>query len=922
MLRTAGCLFIIIAFMAPLRCEASGPNRRDKFEAVFRGGSLVGLCDGPETLVKGDPAPSSGSRLGTTEGSFETPGREEVTLASGGPQSFKTSLPVAPSRGTASIVQECSIAPDTGDLLVTQVATSDAVSIKSVAWTVEGIPLGMNIIVPGAGGVRLTKDSPEDRYSFPWPMGWEAQLVIVEGSGGGFSVWSDDSANRYKSLVVKRTPQGWTLEFSTENVAPFEGKRECSSVTWRLNTYRGDWRVPAKRYREWAAAAFHLKEAKKSEPAWVKEIRAAIILSYQNGDKLDFLAKSFDPKQTLLYVQDWRNHLFDRNYPDYDARPGVESFIDKAHSFGFRVMLYTNFWGVDAKHPLLKKFSAVQIRSKAPPYEAMVYRNTRQTPPIVVAYINPASKRWREEFIGRVKQVVQTLGADAIHLDQNFHAHNDSNGLIDGQTMLEGVLALHRELREALPNVALGGEGLNELTYRSLSFAQRHVYSAMKGTIDHGALSTAHPISSYLFLPHVKLYFWPGFAAPDEKPQVYNAWRENWRVWGVLPAAKLIRTPLDALATPQGFLRQNLDEIHFWQKEHVEPDMDGEWPDGVLFPYKTSSGQRVIQTKDRALMYGDQEISRTISDVSEVKLPGHIDNWKVYDENRIFGLDPRQWYAYFSEPRDQAAFHVAALQPGFRISEHECAAEDFRAAIVQSGGVVVDFTSSLAEAASGVRLTDGRVEERQGAFSGLGGSLSGAAGTLRMVPPSKRGLSADFESDKVPQAVGIGVTFARFKVRLPEGKRLRFVTEVGLDGRSIGRGMSDGVNFHFQLRDANRLLARQKFYSAAKADIWEVDISNFAGREVKVELSVDPGPENNATEDRAIWYRPRIEEDLSTMEGRIVLANPPDWLAAAAQAKGISVQEKNGQTVLDVPVPGQINLRLEKAAHSENATRK
>ena len=40
--------------------------------------------------------------------------------------------------------------------------------------------------------------------------------------------------------------------------------------------------------------------------------------------------------------------------------------------------------------------------------------------------------------------------------------------------MMQGSIELHRELAAALPNVALSGEGLNEITCRYESFAQRH----------------------------------------------------------------------------------------------------------------------------------------------------------------------------------------------------------------------------------------------------------------------------------------------------------------------------------------------------------------------------------------------------------------------------------------------------------------
>ena len=79
-------------------------------------------------------------------------------------------------------------------------------------------------------------------------------------------------------------------------------------------------------------------------------------------------------------------------------------------------------------------------------------------------------------FTEAMVELCRHTQADALHLDQTLCIYNDHNGRIDGLSMLQGSIQLHRQLREALPQVALSGEGLNEVTCRYEAFAQRHVW--------------------------------------------------------------------------------------------------------------------------------------------------------------------------------------------------------------------------------------------------------------------------------------------------------------------------------------------------------------------------------------------------------------------------------------------------------------
>lgn len=552
-----------------------------------------------------------------------------------------------------------------GDLVVTPSGQCPDGDLWGVSWAIGPIPREMNIIVPTAGGKIMRWDGASGEMNADQPMG-EAPLVIVEGKGYGFSVWAEDPAMTFKRIRVSKGEAGWIIRFFAINQAPFKQTTTVQSPPWRVSVYQGDWRVPARRYREWADQAFKPIPAAQQQPAWVKDIRCVFV--FRSKMDFDALAKVLDPRQTLLFLPAWRQQYFDRDYPSYDKfANGALDLIKDARSHGFRVMLYTNFFQVSFDNALYPEMQQYQILKENGERRGWV--NNRHVPPVRGAYINPASKKFRQEFISRMVKLIQETGADAIHLDQDFHCHNDFAGKVDGMTMPEGVMALHRELREALPEIALGGEGINELTYRYLAFAQRHVFPLMHSGIDKAKLDDFHPITSYLMAPSVKFYGWMGLPGARGQGQEFAAWREALQWWGTIPTITDERAPsTEDLLHPTGFLRMALEEAAFWQKEQVEPDMESAWPSDVCFPFKTASGERVVRTTDRKLLCGQRIISQTIHESSAVQLPGTIPGWLLYDSQKCFGLNPREWYPYFPDARDMGAPHVDHTPPATTVT--------------------------------------------------------------------------------------------------------------------------------------------------------------------------------------------------------------------------------------------------------------
>ncbi|MDH7571639.1 MAG: DUF6259 domain-containing protein, partial [Armatimonadota bacterium] len=473
----------------------------------------------------------------------------------------------------------------------------------------------------------------------------------------------------------------------------------------RVSLYRGDWRVPAQRYRQWAEANLRPVRVTHQEPSWVRHVRCCVITG-MSIPVIEALAGRLDPAQTLLYIPSWRKAGYDRDYPTYD-QPLAElgPFLARAHQLGYRVMLHVNYFGCDPLNPLYPQFEPFQVRSPWGAHEKQWW-TWPADPPIRFAYINPAHRGWRDLFVARMRQLCSEFPVDALHLDQTLCIFNDHNGRIDNMNMVEGNVALHRELREALPHVALSGEGLNEVTYRYEAFAQRHAYGLRhaEGTWDRALLRMAHPISSYLLRPYTIVYGYLGCAAPTQA-QLYAAWNEVYQHLGVIPTLK---PSLEQVRNPTGFTRQFFDEVKAWQENRLEIDTEGPWPATVSFPYRTANGQRAVRTSDRRLLVGTREVSRTVTDVSEVRGPGSIPGWFAYDGKRIFGLNPDAWYPYFADARDPNVFHVEELPRGIVPA---MVAENPGMAVVRTrpaeGSALSDLVAMLDRAQCGSRPFEG-----------------------------------------------------------------------------------------------------------------------------------------------------------------------------------------------------------------------
>ena len=164
-----------------------------------------------------------------------------------------------------------------GDLLLEQEGTSDTEGVYGIQWGCGNLNVrDLNLILPADGGQVIDATTPFTSRSFSYPGSWEVQLAILQGEQGGFFVRGEDKTFQFKVLHYEKDIESFSIGFETQNQAPFDGLTSAKSVVWRLNTYSGDWRVPARQYRDWMERAF--KPWRLDElPAWVGDIGLVVI---------------------------------------------------------------------------------------------------------------------------------------------------------------------------------------------------------------------------------------------------------------------------------------------------------------------------------------------------------------------------------------------------------------------------------------------------------------------------------------------------------------------------------------------------------------------------------------------------------------------------------------------------------------------
>ena len=415
--------------------------------------------------------------------------------------------------------------PHTDDLLIDMEGLSDTPGVIGMQWGISYLDIqNLSVIAPVDGGQMIDATTDVNYKYYPYPFsgtGWEAQLAIVQGAGGGFYVRNTDNTFQFKQFIYDRLENSVALNFGTHNQAPFDTYTTGNTRLWRFNIYAGDWRVPARLYRDWMEQAFDAKRLSE-KAVWVEDITlfvgsARSYIWLTNTKFLDALATWVDPTKTVVMAKLWSNpQEWSRapyeHHPIYDPMPELENFLEVAKRHGFRVILYSDMHAFSVENPLYPEFMQYQYRD---PWNGKLLGN---------ALINPASSAFRELLVSQLKAVWDAYDFAGFLMDTSFYAINDANGLIDGLNSVQGGVELYKELGEAMPGAIFAGERLHEGTFAFESLALRPI-------IRRG---NAHLISAFLFSPFTH-FISDAPVNPDRDPVTHQEILNYNEIVGVMP---------------------------------------------------------------------------------------------------------------------------------------------------------------------------------------------------------------------------------------------------------------------------------------------------------------------------------------------------------------------------------------------------
>lgn len=445
--------------------------------------------------------------------------------------------------------------PATGDVCVSPDGISNRRGVRTVQWRFALHPQA-TAILPVINGTQIKPgtDYPGSGW-FVWPQEWNAQLAIIQSDSACLMVHCQDTSLQYKSLQLHRDKERTELGFGNETPGPLSENRTAGGIEWRLNVYKGDWKVPAGRYREWMQKTYQLAGKRAGRPAWVDQVSLAVCWAGANEAMLDALAEVHPPGQTLIHLSEWRRDKYDHNYPDYTPAEKVPAYMAKAAKLGFHVMPHFNYFAVYYQHPFFQEVRDFQMRSPDT-MEPQGWHWPPETHDYTrMAYIHPGLGLLRNQLVQAVTEACDRVGAHVAFLDQTLCTWNTDNGLVQGMNAVAGMRRLHEQFNQVRPDLMLVGEGLNEISFQRQCFAQAHIRDVWGSILaEDKHVEAAHPLCSFLWSGHTRLI---GYHHLNPRNADCEKVAELYHRMGAIPTL-IVSEPND-LKTPAPVVQRTLE---------------------------------------------------------------------------------------------------------------------------------------------------------------------------------------------------------------------------------------------------------------------------------------------------------------------------------------------------------------------------
>jgi hypothetical protein len=120
-------------------------------------------------------------------------------------------------------------------------------------------------------------------------------------------------------------------------------------------------------------------------------------------------------------------------------------------------------------------------------------------------------------------------------------------------------------------------------------------------------------------------------------------------------------------------------------------------------------------------------------------------------------------------------------------------------------------------------------------------------------------------------------------VKLPPDGAPRFLSSVYMDPGAVGEGKTDGVTFSVEATAGGTTRRAEVNTAVVEPRPLQLDLQEFAGREVALRLAGDPGPQHLATFDWARWSAPHIAL-RRLVDGTASIISPRPWATALASS--------------------------------------
>jgi len=403
---------------------------------------------------------------------------------------------------------------ETGDLMIEPSAYSSRPGVLACRWSISGLKPGLELVAPFFQGIKLKLDDPLIKNNrWRWPFSWEAGFAILQSIEGGFWIHTRDTRYRFKALQTGIESDPFFIGLESETYGPISENLSAGGICWRINTYSGNWHVPAEKYRQWYWQAYNLESEERRRQPWIYNVKLAVSWCPGNPGILDALAKRVSPKNVLLHFSNWRTDGYDENYPTYTASESAKVFIKKCRQMGFHVMPHFNSIDMDPSHPVytqirdfpyrdvetkqLQGWSWYKGRGIGVP-ESNMNRLNNQDKKVMVK-IHPGLSMWRSILGENILKAVRELSLDTVFIDVTLCIWNIHNCIVESIAPTEGMNRLIRHVADLGDGLVVGGEGLNEITAQGESFSQAHLFKSWQSSIEGLERAGGCNLNDFLF---------------------------------------------------------------------------------------------------------------------------------------------------------------------------------------------------------------------------------------------------------------------------------------------------------------------------------------------------------------------------------------------------------------------------------------